>query len=119
MPEERARLVLSGKAEADLRDIRKYTLSQHGDRIAGAYMQLIRQALKDILADPFRPGSKDRSEISTGVRSYHISLSRQRAGSAIRSPRHFILFYRGEGTDLVVSRVIHDSRDLARHLPTE
>jgi len=86
---------------------------------AKAYSALLRQAFKDVREDPVRPGSKERPEIGPGVRSYHISLSRERAGSRIKAPRHFLLYYLLSKDIVVLSRILHDSRDLARHVPDD
>ncbi|SDG14283.1 type II toxin-antitoxin system RelE/ParE family toxin [Thalassobaculum litoreum] len=119
MPGARYTLRPTGPARRDLIDIRRYTRETYGSQQANAYDALIKQAFKDIAADPFRPGSKERPEIGEGVRSYHISLSRERAGSDIKTPRHFVLYYLPTDAEIAVSRVIHDSRDLARHVPRD
>lgn len=117
MPGERYRLIRSAIADADIAEIRAYTLKTHGHEAFKIYTRLLRQAFKDILADPYRPGSKERPEIGEGVRSYHIGLSRERAASPVKSPRHLILYYLRTEYEIAVSRVLHDSRDLARHIP--
>ena len=83
------------------------------------YRALIQQALLDIEADHERPGSRERSEImAAGVRTYHLSLSRSRGDrSAVKEPRHFVLYRERKDGVIEVARVLHDSRDLARHLP--
>lgn len=119
MAGQRYKLIRSAPAESDIAAIRDYTVKTYGREVAKAYNALLRQAFKDIRDDPFRPGSKDRPEIGDGVRSYHISLSRDRAGSQIKTPRHLILYYQFKDDEIAVSRVLHDSRDLARHLPDQ
>lgn len=83
------------------------------------YSTLIRQALLDIEADHERPGSKERPEImAAGARTYHISLSRARmSGVRVKEARHFLLYRRRDDGVIEVARVLHDARDLARHLP--
>ena len=119
MPGASYKLIRTAKADSDLAEIRDYTVKHHGPQIAKAYNALLRQAFKDIRDDPFMPGSKVRSEIAANVRSFHISLSKYRAGSNVRSPRHFVLYFMPNNDEIVVSRVLHDSRDLARHAPRE
>lgn len=111
------KLVRTATADADIAAIRDYTLKTHGKDAAKAYNALLRQAFKDIRADPIRPGSKERPEIGAHVRSYHIALSRGRAGSTVKSPRHLVLYFLPKADEIVVSRVLHDARDLARHVP--
>lgn len=77
--------------------------------------------LKDIGENPERPGSKERSEIMVeGARTYHLAFSRSRvSGPRVKEPRHFLL-YRPRGQDVIeVARILHDGRDLQRHLPGE
>lgn len=63
------------------------------------YKALIRQALLDIEADPERQGTRERPEIMVeGARTYHITLERE------------------DGV-VEIARVLHESRDLDRHLP--
>lgn len=59
------------------------------------YEDLIVQALRDIEANMERPGSQDRSDLQKGIRSYHLSFSRERARSALgiaHKPRHFVIY---------------------------
>ncbi len=113
------KLLVTGAAQKDLVDVHAYTLHRHGAKIAASYDALIKQAFKDLIDDPFRPGSKERPEIADGLRTYHISLSRKRASSSIQSPRHFVLYFLPAEDELVISRILHDARDLPRHLPDE
>ncbi len=61
-----------------------------------AYKALIKQAVRDIGADPERLGSKERPEIMTkGARTHHLEVSRSRvSGSRVKAPRHFLLYRR-------------------------
>lgn len=70
----------------------EWTVQEFGSRAALRYDALIKQALKDIAADPERPGSTKRPEIMIeGARSYHISFSRTRmAGTRVKRPRHVL-----------------------------
>ena len=116
-PQAPFRLFLAARAEEDIAAIRAYSIEHFGTAAAKAYLDLIRQALKDIRADPLHALSRERAEIGPGVRSYHISLSRERAGSPVRSPRHFVLYYRRAETEIAVSRILHEARDIGRHVP--
>lgn len=99
----------------------EWTVQEFGGRAALRYDALIKQALKDIAADPERPGSTIRPEIMIeGARTYHISFSRTRVtGTRVKRPRHVLLYrLRSEGV-IEVFRIFHDSRDLALHLPED
>jgi toxin ParE1/3/4 len=92
-----------------------------GKRAALRYRALLKQALRDIAADPERPGSRPRPEVADGVRSYHLFFSRDRARTAlgvVGEPRHFLI-YRHCEKRIDVVRVLHDARDLRRHLPEQ
>lgn len=110
-------LALTGPAREDLLEIRAYTLETHGRAAADAYDALLRQTFKDIRDDPYRPGSKDRPEIGENIRSFHTALSRKRASSDVKSPRHFVLYFMPSENEVAISRILHDARDLAHHVP--
>ena len=110
---------ITGPARGDLTDIRRYSVERYGRTIADAYNVLLKQAIRDVRDDPYRPGSKERSDIGENIRSYHTALSKVRAPSAIKSPRHFVLYFLPRDDEVVISRVLHDSRDLVRHIPAD
>ena len=112
-------LIITAPAQSDLRAIRRYTVDHYGRRGANAYDALLKQALRDIRDDPFRPGSTERPELGRAIRSYHVAFSRGRARSRIKTPRHFVIYVLPRPDEVVVSRVLHDSRDLARHIPKD
>ncbi|MFM8251121.1 MAG: hypothetical protein ACKOBW_05935 [Planctomycetota bacterium] len=54
--------------------------------------------------------------------TYHLRQSRDhvsRSIGRIRQPRHFLLFRITAESCLEIGRVLHDSLDLARHLPLD
>jgi toxin ParE1/3/4 len=65
---------------------------------------------------PERPGSRQRDELATGVRSFHIELAAPRRGAA----SHVLYYLRGqlaEGHEgVIVARVFHDRMEPLRHL---
>ena len=112
-------ITITKPARSDLLDIRKYTVNRYGHNAAGFYEILLKQAIHDVREDPFRLGSKSRPEISKNIRSYRKMLSRYRAGETVKNPRHFILYFLPNENEVVISRVLHDSRDIVRHIPEE
>ena len=113
------KVTITKPAHSDLLDIRKYTVNRYGHNAANSYESLLKQAIRDVREDPYRLGSKNRPEISKNIRSYHIMLSRERAGRIVKKPRHFILYFLPNENEIVISRVLHDSRDIIRHIPEE
>lgn len=88
-----ANFKLSAAAEADIVALLAWTESRFGDLARRRYEILLASALRDIAADPDRPGSLPRPELGADVRSYHLLYSRERArhhGGIVRRPRHFL-----------------------------
>jgi toxin ParE1/3/4 len=114
------RLVLAPSAQQDLREALQWSEARFGKAAAVRYRTLVKQALRDIALDPDRPGSAERPELSSGARTYHLRFSRDRVrgGATVKTPRHFLI-YRRRGAVLEIARVLHDARDLERHLPEE
>jgi toxin ParE1/3/4 len=111
---------LSDAAQADVINILSWTHEQFGESARLRYESLIIAALRAVATQPDRPGSITRPELGAGVRTWHLRLSRDRAGTGaalVRRPRHFLI-YRFDPDLLVVGRVLHDAMELARHLDT-
>ena len=108
---------LASTADRDFLDIMDWSAEHFGANAANRYEALIGQALIDLGNDPFRRGAKQRPELPEEVFVYHLGGSRDRvAGDRVKAPRHFLL-YRIDGSHVEVLRILHDSRDLAQHLP--
>ena len=109
---------LSASAQSDILDILAWSQEQFGDEARIRYEALIVTALRDVAAEPDRPGSIERPELGAAVRSWHLHLSRDRARTTtgiVRHPRHFLI-YRKEHDVVVVGRILHDAMELLRHL---
>ncbi len=101
----------------DIKEIVAWTEEHFGASAADRYGALIRQALRDVLEEPTRPGAKSRPDLAPHAYVYHLFFSRGRvAGERVKSPRHFLL-YRHVDKKVEFARLLHDSRDLTRHLP--
>jgi toxin ParE1/3/4 len=112
-------IVLSPAAEEDIREVLLWSLDKFGAAAGDRYRALLIQALRDLETDPLRPGSRMRPELSKSARTYHMALSRMNVERPrVKAPRHFIL-YRISSDGIEVARILHDSRDLARHLPAD
>ena len=112
---------LAPAARRDVREVLRWSELKFGESAAARYRALIKQAVRDIGADPERPGSNARPEILIeGARTYHLEFSRSRvSGSRVKEPRHFLLYRRREDGVIEVARILHEGRDLQRHLPEE
>ncbi len=112
---------VSSVASRDIAEILDWTFETFGEDAFLRYDGLITQAFRDIGEDPERPGTLQPWGFSAGVHVYHLSFSRERARSPlgiVRNPRHFVA-YRIQGPVVNILRILHDARDLARHLPED
>jgi|SRR5690348_10062328 toxin ParE1/3/4 len=106
---------LSSAAEADFREIVRWTKRRLGAAQASIYRQLLRDALSALEGGPDIIGVRQRDEIGAGYRMLHIARNR-------RPGRHFILFkVAGPAEERVVRvvRILHDAMDPVRHLSDE
>jgi len=112
---------LAPAARQDVREVLRWSERKFGETAAARYRALIKQAVRDIGADPERPGSKERPELMIkGVRTYHLSFSQSRvSGRGVKEPRHFLLYRRRDDGVIEVARILYDGRDLQRHLPED
>jgi len=108
--------ILTPAARRDIKRILRWSEEKFGKGAALRYEALLVQAVRDIEADPARPGVSRRPYLPADVLLYHLGFSRDRvAGEAVKEPRHFVAF-RIRAARLELLRVVYDSRDLARHL---
>lgn len=116
-----ARFRLSPAAEHDLETILAWTHEQFGERARLRYEALLVQAIIDVAADSERAGCQARPELAQCAFTYHLTFSRDHVntGGRVRRPRHFLLCRTASDGTIEVGRVLHDSMDLARHLPAE
>lgn len=111
---------LTPAAIEDVREILHWSAEKFGKQASRRYLALIIQALRDLEADPERVGSTERLEMVASARTYHLSFSRDRVtGEKVKSPRHFVLYRRSPESRIEVGRILHDGRDLARHIPAD
>lgn len=94
-----------------MKDALTYTFEQFGDKKHSEYKELIWRALADIAANPNGPRAKSSPAIHADARILHISRPGKRA-------RHFFLYRVAENKPVYIGRLLHDSMDLKRHLPS-
>lgn len=95
-----AQLRLSAEAERDLISIWQYSADNWGEPQADRYLDLLDAAMRTLESNP-DPGL-DVGALKTGYRR-------------IRAERH-VVYYRREGDDVVIIRILHERMDAARHL---
>jgi toxin ParE1/3/4 len=116
------RFEIAPTAARDLEAILLWTYQEFGERAMERYKALLTQAIRDVAHDPQLAGSTGRPEIADSARTYHLIHSRHNVAAKlgrVKRPRHFLLYrIRQDGT-VQIGRVLHDSMDLARHVPDE
>jgi toxin ParE1/3/4 len=113
------RLELSIPSRSDVKDIWKYTYNTYGLEQAESYALPITEALYHILENPKSISSRRVTGQDDSVRSYHISLSKSRSESGIKSPRHVIIYVIESEEKLLVLRILHDEMDIPHRLTDE
>ncbi len=103
---------LAKQAEQDLFDIILWTAENFGTKQAENYAETISLAIEALHDGPDILESKMRDEIGMGIRTLHVA----RQG---RKGRHFVAFSVSEGHVINILRLLHDSMDLAIHLPED
>ncbi|MGV0986390.1 MAG: type II toxin-antitoxin system RelE/ParE family toxin [Limnohabitans sp.] len=101
---------MAEKAEHDLLDALVWTTDQFGALQADEYLETLTLALEALTDGPNIVGSKVRDDIGLGIRTLHVA----RLG---RKGRHLVVFRMADGQSIDVIRLLHDSMDLAKHLP--
>ena len=113
-------LLVSGLARSDIRSILEISERDFGRRAHVRYSNLITMALEAIRADPRRPGAISRPEIGSGVYTFHLAHVRRAKGQdRVRRPRHLVVFRIADPETIFVGRVLHDSMDMAAHVPPD
>jgi toxin ParE1/3/4 len=104
------RVRLTDQAERDLIAISRWTAENFGLPQAEQYIETILQAIDDLIAGPETLGTKARDELAPGIRTLHAARQGRKA-------RHFVVFRVADDQVVEVLRLLHDSMDLARHMP--
>lgn len=107
---------LTEAAAQDVVDMLRETGRRYGPLQCRRYAELIERAIRMVAENPERPGSRQRDDLATGVRSLHVELAARRRGAAA----HVLYYLRGrldDGRDgVIIVRVLHDRMEPLRHL---
>jgi|TARA_Y100000031_G_C8152375_1_gene352984 toxin ParE1/3/4 len=105
---------LSAAAETDFQNIVRWTSEHFGEGQAHAYADTLSLAIEALTDGPRIIGAKERDEIAKGIFTLHVA----RGG---RKGRHFVMYRVEAPTEppvVDVLRLLHDSMDFTRHLPS-
>jgi toxin ParE1/3/4 len=113
------RFRLSRLAEFDVAHILATSEERWGTEARRRYEAIIATAMRKVAIDPTGPATRDRAELSKGIRSLHLRYARDRAlQPKVAHPVH-VLYYRMLASDLIeIVRVLHERMDPNRHLST-
>lgn len=106
---------LANAAEADFKQILRWTVEQFGSVQARRYAHVVTSALTDLSAGPELIGVRQRDDLGSGIYTLHVARKGNRG-------RHFVVFrlQAANGQKCIdVLRILHDSMDLEQHLPRE
>ena len=115
-----ARFRLSLLARADLAQILAVSAEQWGTEGRRRYAAVLAAGMRKVAAEPDGPATRDRAELSRGIRSFHLRNARADDTVAkVRKPVH-VLFYRDLGSGLVeIVRVLHERMEPSRHIDAQ
>jgi toxin ParE1/3/4 len=108
---------LSDPAKADIASVLRASETTYGTEARTRYRALLTAAMRRIAAEPLGLPMVDRSELSAGVRCFHIRHSRHESGEApVGDPVH-VIFLRVLSPGLIeIVRVLHERMEPSRHL---
>ncbi len=112
-----ARFRLSLLARADLAQILATSVERWGIEGKRRYTAVLAAGMRKVAAEPRGPTTRDRVELSRGIRSFHLRNVRTgRVEAQVRRPVH-LLYYRAVGPGLVeIVRVLHERMEPSRHI---
>lgn len=61
----------------------------------------------------------DIENIPRSIRRYHTKHSRDHSGSVVKNPGHIMIYYLPNEDQVAISRILHESRDVQRHIPEQ
>jgi len=103
---------LSDAAAADFQSILLWTAEEFGSPQARIYEETLSLALSALTEGPGVLGVKARDDLSSGLFLLHVARNR-------RKGRHVLAFKVRGAEELEILRILHDSMDFARHLPSQ
>ena len=81
------------------------------------YAALIAAAMRKVAAEPEGPATRDRAELRSGIRSFHLRHARTADSEGrVRRPVH-VLYYQAAAAGVIeIVRVLHERMEPRRHL---
>jgi len=112
-----ARYRLSAPAKADIAAILKRSEELHGKDACIRYRACLAAAMRRVASDPKGHSTADRTELLSGIRSFHIRHSRDESReSPVANPVHVIYYFVTEPGIIEIVRVLHDRMEPREYL---
>jgi toxin ParE1/3/4 len=108
-----ARFKISQAAQDDLETILASSEQRWGVDARERYATLLVAAMRKIARDPSGAVTKARDELLPGIRSLHSRFAGRRG--LVQQPVH-VLFFRLNGPEIEIVRVLHERMDPLTHL---
>src|SRR5262249_37617042 len=105
-----ARIRISRPARQDLASILETSLSRWGEASRQQYARLLGAAMRTIARSPRGATTRDRADLASGVRSFHIRHAR--GASSVKAPVHVVFYRINEGLVEII-RVLHERMEPA------
>jgi len=86
-------------------------VKRFGARQAEIYSGTLRAAFEALSKSLTPSGARARKEVCAGYYSLHVARAR-------RPGRHLLLYRKRDEGEIVIVRILHDSMDIARHVPS-
>ena len=112
-----ARYRLSPLAEADLAHILATSRRNWGVAGRRRYLAILAAAIRTVAAEPEGPATREREELRSGIRSFHLRYARAEDSEVKVSRPVHVLYYRVATPGLIeIVRVLHERMEPSRHL---
>ena len=84
------------------------------------YAAVVAAGMRKVATEPAGPATRERVELSRGIRSFHLRNARAgKAEAQVRRPAH-VLYYRAVRPGLVeIVRVLHERMEPSRHIDAD
>jgi toxin ParE1/3/4 len=115
-----ARFRLSLLARADLAQILATSVERWGIEGKRRHSLVLAAGMRKVAAEPEGPTTRERVELSRGIRSFHLrNVQVGRVDAQVRRPAH-VLYYRTVLPGLVeIVRVLHERMEPSRHIGSD
>jgi toxin ParE1/3/4 len=111
-----ARFRLSLLARGDVARILTTSAEHWGIDGRRRYAAVIAAGMRKVAAEPHGPTTRDRAELSRGMRSFHLRHAPAGKAEKVKAPAH-VLYYRAVRPGLVeIVRVLHERMEPSRHI---